>query len=190
MQRYYTLNFRFDIHWACRTIMENEFQRLGVSYRFLGTGEVEIPSDLKIEKLQELKDNFNKYGITILENPNESLTLQIKEVIKEMIDNENTNPSSKTSTFLSHKLNMSYSYISTIFSEMTLSTIENYIILQKIEKVKRLIINGELTLTEIAHQLNYSSVAHLSNQFKKTTGLTPSAFQRIIKKKSQSQSST
>jgi len=186
MQKPFTLNFRFDIHWACRIIMEKEFQKLGINYRFLGSGEVEIQSEIDNATVLELKNNLSEYGISILENPKESLILQIKEVIKEMIDNENANPSSKTSAYLSEKLNVGYSYISTVFSEMTLSTIENYIILQKIEKAKQMIIQGELTLTEIAHQLNYSSVAHLSNQFKKTTGLTPSAFQRIIKKKSQS----
>ncbi|MNE76645.1 DNA-binding transcriptional regulator AraC [compost metagenome] len=96
-----------------------------------------------------------------------------------MDDNNNY----KSSVFLAEKLNHSYGYLSNVFSEVTYSSIENFIILQKIERAKQLIIINEMSLTEIAFLLNYSSVAHLSTQFKNTTGITPSAFQRIIKKR-------
>jgi AraC-like DNA-binding protein len=100
-----------------------------------------------------------------------------------MVSLEDNFPSEKISLYLAEKLNHSYGYLANAFSEVTYSSIENFIIMQKIERAKQLMINGDLTLTEISYKLNYSSVAHLSNQFKKTTGLTPSAFQRIIVKR-------
>jgi AraC-like DNA-binding protein len=183
MQKPITLNFRYDIHLACRKVMEREFDHHNIAFKFLGAGEVEFLDEMNESLLIDLKLTLEKYGIYLLDHPKESLILQIKEAIQEMIEEENPEDLTKTSTYLAKKLNMSYSYISNTFSEMTLSTIENYIILQKIEKAKGMIIEGNYTLTEIAHRLNYSSVAHLSNQFKKTTGLTPSAFQRIVLKK-------
>jgi AraC-like DNA-binding protein len=183
MNKTISLNFRFDIHFATRRVMERELTNLDIKYRFLGAGDLEIISTINELTLLQLKTNLHHYGIEVSDHPKESLIVRIKELIKEMIEEENPSPFTKTSQYLSEKLNMNYNHISNIFSEMTLSTIENYIILQKIEKAKSLLIQKELTLTEIAHQLNYSSVAHLSNQFKKTTGLTPSAFQRIVFKK-------
>ena len=100
-----------------------------------------------------------------------------------MVWNDDILPNVATSAYLADVLNHSYGYLSNLFSEITYSTIENYIIFQKIERVKQMTISENYTLTEISYKLNYSSVAHLSNQFKKTTGLTPSAFQRIVKKK-------
>ena len=106
---------------------------------------------------------------------------KIKDTITDMVWKDENLPNITTSAYLADKLNHSYGYLSNLFSEVTYSSIENFIILQKIERAKQMIISDNYTLTEISYQLNYSSVAHLSNQFKKTTGLTPSAFQRIIK---------
>jgi AraC-like DNA-binding protein len=100
-----------------------------------------------------------------------------------MVFKEDKLPESKISAYISDKLNLSHSYLSKIFSEITYSSIENFIILQRIERAKQLIIEENLTLTEVAWKLNYSSTAHLSNQFKKTTGLTPTQFQRIVQKR-------
>jgi len=110
------------------------------------------------------------------------LVQKIKDAIIELVFMEDSN-NYKSSVFLAEKLNHSYGYLSNVFSEVTYSSIENFIILQKIERAKQLIIINEMSLTEIAFLLNYSSVAHLSTQFKNTTGITPSAFQRIIKKR-------
>jgi AraC-like DNA-binding protein len=111
------------------------------------------------------------------------LVQRIKDAITELIHNQEEENLYKVSAYLSEKLDYSYSYLSTVFSETTYTSIENFIILKKIDYAKELIITNNLTLTEIAFKLNYSSVAHLSYQFKKTTGLTPSAFQNIIEKR-------
>jgi len=111
------------------------------------------------------------------------LVQKIKDLIIDMVFNENANVNVKSSVYLAEKLGHSYGYLSNLFSEVTYSSIENFIIIQKIEYAKQLLLNTELNLTEIAFKLNYSSVAHLSTQFKNTTGITPSAFQRIIFKR-------
>ena len=107
---------------------------------------------------------------------------KIKDAIVEMVFSEK-GVNVKASVYLAEKLNHSYGYMSSLFSEVTYTSIENFIILQKIERAKQLIINDKMTLTEIAYKLNYSSVAHLSTQFKNTTGITPSQFQKIIQKR-------
>ena len=108
---------------------------------------------------------------------------RIKDAIVEMVYEKDKLPSVTISQYLSEKLNFSYGYITNIFSEYTYTSIENFIIIQKIERAKKLIIEDELTLTEVSYKLNYSSVAYLSSQFKKVTGLTPSAFKRIVDKR-------
>lgn len=180
-----TLSFKYDIHLACRKIIQMELENLKIDYSFLGGGEVELKKELTSAQASKLKSNLREYGIYILDNQKDLLIQKIKDVIVEMIYLEEHLPNSKTSAYLSDKLNLSYGHITNLFSEVTLTTIESYIILQKIERAKDLIISGDFTLTEIAYKLNYSSVAHLSNQFKKTTGLTPSAFQRILSKRKQ-----
>ncbi len=163
-----------------------ELNNLGLDYSFIGGGEVELSKELKSEQFEQLKVNLQEFGIFIVDNPKDLLIQKIKDTIMVMIY-EDELPNAKTSAYIADKLNLSYGYITNLFSEVTLTTIENYIILQKIERAKDLIIRREFTLTEIAYKLNYSSVAHLSNQFKKTTGLTPSAFQRIINKRKKAQ---
>jgi AraC-like DNA-binding protein len=160
-----------------------ELEHLGIAYNFLGGSEVALEEKIPDEKFCRLKQNLDKFGICIVDNQKDMLVQKIKDAILEMIYLEEELPNSKTSIYLSEKLNLSYGYITNLFSEQTLTTIENYIILQKIERAKDLIISGDYNLTEISYKLKYSSVAHLSNQFKKTTGLTPSAFQRIVNKR-------
>ena len=134
------------------------------------------------EKIDEITIVLNEYGIEVIENQKSILVQKIKDTIVEMVNSE-VPLSVKSSVYLADKLNHSYGYLSNLFSEVTYTSIESYIILQKIELSKNLIINDQLTLTEIAYKLNYSSVAHLSTQFKNITGITPSAFQRILKKR-------
>jgi AraC-like DNA-binding protein len=147
------------------------------------TGEIELKRKLKKEEMDELGFKLAAYGIHLIEDRQSNQLQQIKDVILDMINTSENLPNMTTSNYLETRLNMSYSNISKIFKEGTYSSIENYIIIQKVERAKELIIADRHTLTEIAHILNYSSVAHLSNQFKKTTGLNASAFLRIIKKR-------
>ncbi|WP_395046530.1 helix-turn-helix domain-containing protein [Flavobacterium sp.] len=177
------LFFKFDINIICKTILQEQLENLGLGYQLLSFGEVQIKGTVSDEKLQELSDSISKYGIEIVENQKSILIQKIKDTIIDMVFSDEDLTSLKSSVYLSEKLNLNYGYISNLFSEVTYTSIENFIIIQKIERVKQLLLINELTLTEIAYKLNYSSVAHLSTQFKNTTGLTPSAFQRIIIKR-------
>jgi len=170
-------NLKFDAAVALPAILKGQLERLGVNYRLKDFGEFELYSDnpAVIEKVEE---QLKIFGITLIDSPRAQLIQKIKNVIAAMIDMEEM-PISKISCYIAEQLGMNYSYISTIFSEQTHTSIENYIILQKVEKAKRLLLQ-DFSLTEISHMLNYSSVAHLSGQFKKTTGLTPTTFKKII----------
>ena len=177
------LYVKYDSILACKILIQELLDKSGLPYEMLGFGEIELRKTPTTDQFFHLQEDLKKYGIEIIDNHNNTLVQRIRDAIIEMVFQEDSLPLEKTSSYLAGKLNHSYGYISNLFSEMTYSSIESFIILQKIERAKQLIINEELTLTEIAYKLNYSSVAHLSNQFKKTTGLTPSAFQRIIKKR-------
>ena len=174
---------KFDMTVACMKILQVQFDKYSLSYEILGMNEVELKQTISNEKMQQLNADLNAYGIEIVESYKAVQVQKIKDAIREMVYFEEDLPSLKTSDYLSKKLNLGYTYMFNLFSETTYSSIENYIILQKIERSKELITTNELTFTEIANRLNYSSVAHFSKQFKNTTGLTPSTFQRIINKR-------
>jgi len=177
------LNIKVNYMLICRTVLKEQLDALDVDYSIKSLGEIEFkkkPSEAQFLKLTEA---FEKYGIELLEDSQNGLVQLIKEAIAHLLNNVEDVRKYNISTYLTEELKYSYSYLSTLFSEATHSSIENFIILKKIDLAKHMIIHKNLTLTEIAYSLNYSSVAHLSAQFKKTTGLTPSTFQRIIKKR-------
>lgn len=176
------LYLKFDTNKIIKTFVDQQFDKLKVCHRTLSFGEIEITEKLSDDQYIELKNWLNENGIEIVENQKSILVQKIKDVIMEMIHSDDA-INVKSSVYLAEKLSHSYGYISNLFSEVTYTSIENYIIIQKIELTKQLIISNELSLTEIAYKLSYSSVAHLSTQFKNTTGITPSAFQRIITKR-------
>lgn len=176
------LYLKFDFNAIARIVLEKQFEQFDLKHRTIGFGEVEILEKISDDKFSEFQDSLNAAGIEIVENQKSILVQKIKDTIVEMVHSPEI-VNVKSSVYLADKLNHSYGYISNLFSDVTYTSIENFIILQKIELTKQLIISSELSLTEIAYQLNYSSVAHLSTQFKNTTGITPSAFQRIIAKR-------
>lgn len=177
------LFIKFDFNAVCNALLKEQLEKLDVKHNVLGFGEVEFLETLTKEKKQELENHLSKYDIEIVEDQKSILVQKIKDTIIDMVYNSDTEVNIKSSAYLADKLEHSYGYLANLFSEITHSSIENFIIIQKIEYVKHLIINEDLSLTEIAFKLNYSSVAHLSTQFKNTTGITPSAFQRIIQKR-------
>lgn len=177
------LNIKYDINLASKVILQEHLEKLDIPYEMSGFGDVVITETITPELYRELELSISKYGIEIVDNPKNILVQKIKEVIVEMIFREDKLPESKISIYIADKLNLSYTYISKVFSEITFSSIENFMIVQRIERAKQMIIDGNLLLSEVAWKLNYSSCAHLSNQFKKTTGLTPTQFQRIIQKR-------
>ena len=176
------LFIKFDINTICLLYLKQKLDEENIKFTNLGFGEIELEENLNNEALEDLKNNLSSFGFEVVENQKSVLVQKIKDAIIELVFTEDNN-NYKSSVFLAEKLNHSYGYLSNVFSEVTYSSIENFIILQKIERAKQLMLVNEMSLTEIAFLLNYSSVAHLSTQFKNTTGITPSAFQRIIKKR-------
>ncbi len=177
------LNIKFDYMMICKTILKEQLDALDLDYTIKSLGEIEFKKNPTETQFLKITEAFEKYGIELLVDSRNVLVQRIKDAITSLLNSTEDARKYNISTYLTEELNYSYSYLSTLFSEATHSSIENFIILKKIDLAKHMIIHKNLTLTEIAYSLNYSSVAHLSAQFKKTTGLTPSAFQRIIKKR-------
>ncbi|RAJ18029.1 helix-turn-helix domain-containing protein [Olleya aquimaris] len=178
-----TLFFKFNFNLLCQKILDEVLTDQGINYKVIAFGEIEVLEKLSKQRQQELQQALEAYHIEVVENQKSILVQKIKDTIIDMVFNEDTTVNVKSSVYLADALGHSYGYLSNLFSEVTYTSIEHFIILQKIEHAKQLIIKEDLSLTEIAFRLNYSSVAHLSTQFKNTTGITPSAFQRIIAKR-------
>ncbi|MBA6152036.1 helix-turn-helix domain-containing protein [Gelidibacter maritimus] len=174
---------KFDFTQICTRVIDEKLEELGIKYRMLNFGEIEFLEDVPSDKLKAFDLILREYGIEKIENQKVILVQKIKDTIIEMVLNTDDTVNVKSSVYLSEKLGHSYGYLSNVFSEVTYTSIENFIILQRIEHAKSLMINTDLSLTEIAFRLQYSSVAHLSTQFKNTTGITPTTFQRIIAKR-------
>ncbi|MCF6141579.1 AraC family transcriptional regulator [Flavobacterium sp. K77] len=173
---------KFDYVQLTKKIVQDRLTELGYKFNIIGFGEFNFLEKVPTSKMDELTSVFREYGIDIVENQKSVLVQKIKDAIIEMVHSEKP-LQVKSSVYIADKLNLSYAYLSNVFSEVTYTSIENFIIIQKIELAKQLMINTPMNLTEISIQLNYSSVAHLSTQFKHTTGMTPSAFQKIIQKR-------
>ena len=167
----------------CKMMVKEELKKLGLHYIVVNLGEVEVMEEMRKEQLEQLKANLIETGLELLDDKKAILIEKIKNVIIEMIHYEDELPKTNFSDYLSEKLDYDYTYLSNLFSESQATTIEHFIIIHKIERVKELILYNELNLTEIAWKMHYSSVAHLSHQFKKITGLTPSFFKSLKDKK-------
>jgi AraC-like DNA-binding protein len=168
----------------CKMLVKAELDKLGLHYARVELGEVEIMENITEEQRSQLKHSLLQSGLELMEDQKSILIEKIKNNIIEMVHNTNELPRINFSEFISDKLRHDYTYLANLFSEATGVTIEHYIIAHKIERVKELLLYDELTLTEISYKLNYSSVAHLSNQFKKVTGLTPTYYRQLKEKKS------
>ena len=164
-------------------IVKSALQKMNLHFTVVELGEVEITERLSQKQQQELKTSLLNFGLELLEDKKSMLIEKIKTIIIEMIHYTEELPLLNFSAYLSEKLNYDYNYLSNLFSEVKGTTIEHFIIAHKIEKAKELLIYNELTLTEIAEKLHYSNVAHLSNQFKKVTGLTPTFFKKMKHKR-------
>lgn len=167
----------------CKMIVKSELDKLEISYGTVDLGEIEIKGSVSPEKKKELKIALLKVGLELMDDKKAILIEKIKNTIIELVYSETDVPKIKKSDYISTKLNYDYTYLANIFSEATGITIEQYIIIHKIERVKELLLYNELNLTQISYLLDYSSVAHLSHQFKKITGLTPTFFKNLKHKK-------
>ncbi len=160
-------------------IVQTMLKELEVQSGFVELGEVEIKEDLTTDQYNALRMSLLKSGLELMDDKKAILIEKIKNVITNMVHYAHELPRTKNSIYISEKLNYDYTYLANLFSEATGITIEHYIIAHKIERAKELLLYNEINLTQIAYELNYSSVAHLSNQFKKVTGLTPSFFKQL-----------
>lgn len=167
----------------CKMAVKEELKKLKLHFIVVDLGEVEIMETLNLEQREELKIALSDSGLELMDDKRAMLIEKIKNVIIEMVHHTSDQIKTNFSVYLSEKLNHDYTYLANLFSEVQGTTIEQFIISHKIERIKELIIYGELNITEIAWKMNYSSVAHLSNQFKKMTGLTPSHFKQLKNKR-------
>lgn len=170
---------------VCNTIVEEQLNSLDISFALNDLGELILNDRQTDEKRMQIEQALSTYGISLIAKDAANLVQAIKYAVEELLCSPDIR-TQKVSTHLSEKLGYSYAYLSNRFSEETYTSIENFIILGKIEKAKKLMLAGRNSLTEIAYNLDYSSVAHLSGQFKKITGLSPTTFLRIIEKRNKS----
>lgn len=167
----------------CKMIVRSELEQLGLHIINVDLGEVEIKEDLSPHQKAKLETALLRFGLELMEDKKSMLIEKIKNIVVEMIHYSDEPPVWNFSNYLAEKLNYDYNYLSNLFSEVKGTTIEHFIISHKIERAKELLIYNEMSLTEIADKLHYSNVAHLSNQFKKVTGLTPSFFKKMKHKR-------
>ena len=170
---------KYMVSNRCKMLVKEELIKLGLHFIVVNLGEVEIMEDISAEVRGQLKTALLNSGLELMEDKKAILIEKIKNAIIELVHYDHEPLAVNFSVFLSNKLNYDYTYLANLFSEVQGTTIEQFIILHKIERIKELIIYDELNITEIAWKMNYSSVAHLSNQFKKVTGLSPSHFKQL-----------
>jgi AraC-like DNA-binding protein len=164
-------------------VVKEELNALGIKYLAINLGQVDLMEPINHHEREQIRMALLKSGLELMDDKKSVIIEKIKDVIIEMIHYEDELPRVNFSDYLAEKLKYNYTYLANLFSETEGTTIEHFIIIHKIERVKELIIYDELNLTEIADKLHYSSVSHLSNQFKKITGLTPTFFKSLKDKK-------
>ncbi|WP_246073852.1 helix-turn-helix domain-containing protein [Fluviicola chungangensis] len=177
------LYIKYMVSQRCKMVVKAELAKLGLDFVVVDLGMVQIMEDISAEDRETLRVNLLNSGLELMEDKKSILIEQIKAVIIEMIHYSEDTLKINYSDYISEKLNYDYTYLSNVFSEVKGMTIQQFIILNKIERVKELLLYDELNLTEISYKLNYSSVAHLSNQFKKVTGLSPSFYKQLKQKR-------
>lgn len=167
----------------CKMVVKEALREMGLHFVMVDLGEIEIMENLTDEQLLELKTTLFKAGLELMDDKKAMMIERIKNVIIEMVHYPDENIKVNFSNYLSEKLHYDYTYMANLFSEVQGTTIEQFIISHKVERIKELIIYGEWNITEIAHRMNYSNLAHLSSQFKKVTGLSPSHFKKLKDKR-------
>ena len=167
----------------CQIVVKSELEKLGLKYIHVKIGEADIIEDIMPEQLEQLDVALRKSGLLLMDDKKSILVERIKTSIIELVHYAEEQIKVNLSDYLSEKLNHDYTYLANLFSEVKGITIEKFYLTHKIEKVKELIVYDELNFSEIAYKMHYSSVAHLSNQFKKITGLTPSHFKKLKSKR-------
>lgn len=180
MKKIYIKNM---VSLRCKMRVIEELNLQNLKYGLIELGIIEIINEISDSQLTILKENLSKSGLEIIDDKKSILIEKIKNTIIEMVHYTHDLPKEKYSHYLSHKIGYDYTYISNVFSEINGVTIQQFIINHKVEKIKELMMYNEYSLTEISHRMHYSSVAHLSNQFKKITGLSPSFYKQMKQKR-------
>jgi AraC-like DNA-binding protein len=173
------LHIRNMVSQRCKMVVIEQLKKLDLSYVFVDLGTVEIEGEITDEQREQLKVNLRKSGLELINDKRNILIEKIQNVVIEMIHYDEELPRKNFSNFISEKIGYDYTYLSNVFSDVKGINLQQYIIMHRIEKVKDLLLYDDLTLTEISYQLQYSSVAHLSSQFRKVTGLTPSFYKQL-----------
>ena len=177
------LYIKYMVSLRCKMVVKEALKKIGVHNAVLDLGMVEVIDDLTEQQHEDLHELLLKFGLELMDDKKAMLIEKIKNIIIEMVHYTEEIPKVNYSDYISEKLGLEYTHISKIFSEVKGITIEQFIIAHKIERVKELLLYDELNLTQISYIMNYSSVAHLSKQFKKVTGLTPTFFKQLKDKK-------
>ncbi len=177
------LHIKYMVSNRCKMAVKEELKKLGLHFIFVDLGEVEIMEDITAQQREEFKTALLLSGLELMDDRKAVLIEKIKNAVIEMVHHTDEMIKVNFSHFLSEKLNLDYTYLANLFSEVQGTTIEQFMIAHKVERIKELIIYDELNITEIAWKMNYSSVAHLSNQFKKATGLSPTHFKQLKEKR-------
>lgn len=177
------LHIKYMVSNRCKTVVRTALKELGIHFVLLELGEVEIMERLTGEQRESLKNTLEDAGLELIDDKRSILIEKIKNVIVDMIHHSDEVVKVNASIYLSEKLNHDYTYLANIFSQVQGISIEQFIILHKVEKIKELLMYGELNISEISYKMNYSSTAHLSTQFKKVTGLTPTHFKQMKEKR-------
>ena len=177
------LYIKYMVSNRCKMAVKEELKKLGLHFIVVDLGEVDVMENITFDQRQQLKAGLLNSGFELMDDKKSMLIEKIKNVIIEMVHHSDEVIKVNFSIYLSEKLNHDYTYLSNLFSEVQGTTIERFIISHKTERVKELIIYGEHNITEIAWKMGYSSVAHLSSQFKKVTGLSPSHFKNLKDKR-------
>ena len=177
------LFIKYMVSNRCKMVVKEILKELNLHFILGDLGEVEIMENISLEQREYLKKELIESGLELMDDKKSILIEKIKNIIIQMIHHSEENIKINFSDYLSEKLHHNYNYLANLFSDTQGTTIEHFIIYNKIERVKELMIYGELTITEIAYKMNYSSVAHLSSQFKKVTGLAPSHFKQLKDKR-------
>jgi AraC-like DNA-binding protein len=177
------LYIKYMVSNRCKMTVKEILKELGLHFIVVDLGEVDVMENISSEQREELKAALLESGLELMDDKRAMLIEKIKNTIIEMVHHSDEVIKVNFSTYLSEKLNHDYTYLANLFSEVQGTTIEQFIISHKVERIKELIIYDELNISEIAWKMNYSSVAHLSNQFKKVTGLSPSHFKQLKTKK-------
>ncbi|MCX2763562.1 helix-turn-helix domain-containing protein [Aquimarina muelleri] len=174
---------KYMVSLRCKMMVKEELKKIGIKYVVVELGMVEILEDITKEQRSILKQNLMKSGLEVLDNKKSILIEKIKNVITDMVHYKDELLKVNYSDYISEKLGYDYTYLANTFSEVKGITIQQFIIMHKIERVKELLIYDDLNLTEISYKMHYSSVAHLSGQFKKVTGLTPTFYKQLKNKR-------